>query len=110
MEKMKKSELLTVQIAELQRKLWLQNAQDIGMYSAAQSELHAMAKRDFTASGVIVQIQSLSGKNLLSPVMIANGLGGSTIEQLSRDIYESHAARMAINSVKPVWQWKGEAK
>lgn len=98
---------LEAQIVELQRKLWLQTAQDVGLYSAAQQELHAMAKRDFTASGVIVQIQALSGKNFLSPVMIANGLGASTIEQLSRDIYESHSARLVNNSVKPAWQWKG---
>jgi hypothetical protein len=39
--------------------------------------------------------------------MIANGLGGSTLEQISRDIYESHAGRLAVNSVKPAWQWKG---
>lgn len=103
----KKSEALAAQIAELQRKLWLQNAQDVGTYSAAQNELHAMAKRDFTASGVIIQIQDLSGKKLLSPVMIADGLGGATLEQISRDIFESHQRRLAVNSVKPAWQWKG---
>jgi hypothetical protein len=101
-----KSIALAAQIAELERKLWLQNAQDIGTYCAVQDELHAMAKRNFTASGVIVQIQALSGKTLLSPVMISNGLGASTLEQLSRDIHESHAARIAVNSLKPIWVWK----
>lgn len=102
-----KSETLAAQLVELQRKLWLQTAQDVGLYSAAQAELHAMAKRDFTASGVIVQVHDLSGKKLLSPVMIANGLGGATIEQLSRDIHASHAERLVNNSLKPVWVWKG---
>jgi hypothetical protein len=106
MTKGSKSIALMAQIAELERKLWLQNAQDIGTYSAVQNELHAMAKRDFTASGVIIQIQALSGKTLLSPVMISDGLGASTLEQLSRDIHASHAARIAINSLKPVWVWE----
>jgi len=107
MAKGEKAAALAAQIAELQRKLWLQNAQDIGTYSAAQGELHAMAKRDFTASGIIIQIHGLDQKSLLSPVMIADGLGGSTIEQLSRDIRESHEKRLSINSVKPAWVWKG---
>jgi hypothetical protein len=102
-----KSAELSAKIAELNRQLWLQNAQDVANYSAAQADLHAIAKRDFTASGLIIQVQDLTGKTLLRPVMIANGLGGSTLEQISRDIYESHQRRLAVTSVKPAWQWKG---
>ncbi len=100
-------ESMQAQIVELQRKVWLHNAQDIGAYTKAQHELHTLAKRDFTASGVVIQIQSLSGAFLLSPVMIHNGLGGSSLEQLSREIRESHDARLCANPLAPAWQWKG---
>lgn len=100
-------EIMRIQIADLQRKLWLQEAQDIGAYTKAQSELHAIAKREFKASGVVIQIQALSGGLLLHPVMIADGLGGATLEQLSRDIQESHNQRLAMNTLKPIWHWKG---
>lgn len=107
MAKGQKSAELSAKIAELNRQLWIERAQDVANYSAAQADLHAIAKRDFTASGLIIQIQDLAGEVLLRPVMISNGLGGSTLEQISRDIYESHAGRLAVNSVKPAWQWKG---
>lgn len=100
-------EIMKAQIAELQRKLWLQQAQDIAAYTNAQHELHTIAKRDFNASGVIIQIQAMTGGLLLSPILISDGLGGSTLEQLSRDIHASHNQRIAMNTLKPVWQWKG---
>ena len=100
-------ETMRLQIVELQRKLWLHEAQDIGAYTKAQHELHTIAKREFKASGVVIQIQALSGGMLLSPVMIVDGLGGSTLEQLSRDIHASHDYRLSMNTLKPVWHWKG---
>jgi hypothetical protein len=100
-------EAMRLQIEKLQRELWVLRASDISTYVKAQSEIHAIAKREFKASAVVIQIQSLSGSLLLSPVAINDGLGGATLEQLSRDIHASHEYRLSMNTLKPVWNWKG---
>lgn len=53
---------------------------------AAHRELEKVSTKRMMASGVIVTITSLNGKELVQPFMCADGLEVETIEALQRQI------------------------
>lgn len=55
----------------------------------AHSELTSMSKMNFTASAVIITITNLSGKVLMQPVAVRDGLSLDTVKALQADIKRS---------------------
>lgn len=55
----------------------------------AHGELATISKRNFAASAVIVTITDLSGKVIMMPVAVRDGLSKTTIQALQEDIKRS---------------------
>ena len=61
-------------------------AQMYSSYFFANSDLNTLTKQNFLASAVIVSITSLSGKVIMRPVAVRDGLSPGTIQALQADI------------------------
>ena len=77
-----------------------QHAQDISALSAAHREAAKLTNEKYMASGLIIEIRDLSGKTVLGPVMIADGLNTDTVRALRADIANTYNARLALNHLK----------
>lgn len=75
-------------------------AQDIGTLFRAHAALAKLGKDRYMASGVIVSVTNLSGKPLVEPVLIADGLSRDTIDALRRDVKASYDYRLTMNKIK----------
>lgn len=86
-EKVKKSEL----IAKLQRRVFDVEAQLPCSYRAFARALDDATQDKLKASGVVISITVLGGRQVGSPVMIADGLSAETIAALRADVARSFA-------------------
>lgn len=77
-------------IAELERKLQEALAAQVHVYHFADAELERASKTNFGASGVIVTITALGGRQVMQPVLIREGLSAETIRALRADIVRSY--------------------
>lgn len=78
--------------AQLARQVKELEAQLSAAYHFAAQELRGMAKRDFRASAVLVEVTALGGAPLLRPIAIRDGLSRETIDALQADILRSYAS------------------
>lgn len=76
--------------AQLQRKLLELEANLASTYHFADAYLSKIKEGSFMASGVVLQITALGGKEVIPPVMIADGLSPETIAAIRKDIVRSH--------------------
>ena len=84
--------------ADLQRKVVELTAQLAGRYHFASAELDKAGTKYMTASGVLVQLHALGGRQLMTPVVIVDGLSDETIAALRKDILRSYTK---ITELKP---------
>lgn len=75
--------------ADLQRKVRELEGQLASTYHFASATLDK-AGAAMMASGVLVQLHALGGRELICPVVIRNGLSDDTIAALRRDMVRSY--------------------
>lgn len=83
--------------AALQRKILELEAQLASSCHFAAATLHTASDAHLMASGCLVQLTAIGGRDLIVPVMIRNGLSQDTIKALRADIARS-------------WDWATEMK
>jgi hypothetical protein len=71
----------------------------IHTYHFAGSELLKCNQQKFMGSGVIIEMRSLSGKSLMMPVMIKDGLSNNTINSLLDDMQRSFESAIEFQPV-----------
>lgn len=74
--------------AELQRKIMELEAQLASTYHFADANLHKA--QDLMGSGVLIQMHGLGGRELITPVVIRDGLSPETIAAIRKDIARSY--------------------
>lgn len=87
--------ILQERIATLERRLFEARAQYAATLGAAFDAMPKAA--DFHASGVIVQVTALGGKEVIPPVMVRDGLSQATVKALQDDICRSFALATMVN-------------
>lgn len=98
-------EVLEAEIASLKAQLKMIGEHDqykaslIHTYHFAGSELLKCNQQKFLGSGVIIEIRSLSGKTIMSPVMIKDGLSNGTINSLLDDMERSYNSAIEFKPV-----------
>lgn len=76
--------------ADLQRKIRELNAQLVHVYHFATAELHKAGTNHMMASGVLVTLHALGGREIVTPVVIKDGFSDATIEALRADMVRSY--------------------
>ena len=71
-------------------------AQDVLTYRMAYEQIAKANQTRFMASGVILSLTALGNKELVEPVMIADGLSAATIAAIQDDIRRSLELRLAF--------------
>lgn len=75
---------------QLERKILELNAQLFHVYHFANTEIHKASTDKMMASGVLLQLTAIGGKEIINPVMIKDGLSPETIEAIKKDLKRSH--------------------
>lgn len=75
--------------AQLERELMELKAQMPSTYHFATQTLHT-AGEQLMASGALLRLEALGGKQLIPPVVIRDGLSRETIEAIYRDLCRSY--------------------
>ena len=83
-------------IANLEQELMVAKAYQIHNLHFASQNLKSMAKKDFTGSGVIITVMSLSGLKLIDPTVVSGGLSKETIDCLIADLKRSFEEHMVL--------------
>ena len=86
-------------IAARDRRILELEAQLLFAYTNAYKEIEKTSTQFLMASGIIVQLSALGGRELCKPFMIADGLSDETIAAIKADIKRSYD-RSTINKIK----------
>ncbi len=87
---MKTKQTKVQRIAELERKLKEALAGQAHVYHFASAALDKASTDHLAASGVIITLTFLGGREVHSPVLIRDGLSKETIEALKADFIRSY--------------------
>lgn len=82
--------------ADLQRENAELRAQLAHVYHFADAEIHKAGTDRMMASGVLLQLHALGGRELINPVVIRDGLSADTIAALRRDFARSYETATAF--------------
>ena len=85
--------------AQMAKDLLNYKAMDIMTMASAFRDTLKLGKDRYMASGVLIQVTDLSGKVLIGPVMITDGLSQGTIDALRADIKASYDYRLQMNKI-----------
>ena len=77
-------------IAELERKLQEALAGQAHRYRSAQEGLKKAGEKYLGASGIVVTMTVLGGRQLFEPVLIRDGLAQATIDALNAEMVKSY--------------------
>jgi hypothetical protein len=77
-------------IAELERKLWEAEASQIHVYHFAAGSVDKASTKHLMASGVVITLTALGGREIFKPVLIRDGLSDETIAALKADFVRSY--------------------
>lgn len=75
---------------ELQRKIVELEAQLASTYHFADAYLAQIKEGAYLASGVLLQLHALGGKEIIPPVVIRDGLSPETISAIRKDLARSY--------------------
>jgi len=78
--------------AELERKLIEALAGQAHVYGFASREINKASTEHMIASGVVLTLTALGGREIIKPVLIRDGLSNETIEAIRRDLTRSYEA------------------
>lgn len=87
---MKTKEALAAQVATLERKLAEALAGQAHVYHFADAAIEKAGTKHLMASGVVLTLTVLGGRQIFNPVLIRNGLSDETIEALRGDFRRSY--------------------
>lgn len=87
---MKTKQTKVQRIAELERKLKETEAGQAHVYHFASAAVDKASTDHLAASGVIITLTFLGGREVHSPVLIRDGLSKETIEALKADFLRSY--------------------
>lgn len=74
---------------ELQRQILELKAQMAAAYASASREIGKAGTDTMMASGVLMQLTALGGREIIQPVVIRDGLSTETIEAIKKDMARS---------------------
>jgi len=77
-------------IAKQQRKILELESQLVHRYHSAVSEIDDCSTDKLMASGVLLQLTGVGGKEFINPVMIKDGLSKETIQAIKNDLKRSY--------------------
>ena len=98
----KRSEMLRLELNLTAQKLRVADASRMSTYWATANQVADLLKRDFTASGMVLHVTDLTGKPLVNPVMISDGLSEATLRAIHTDIVCSSALAATFGPIKPL--------
>lgn len=84
-------------IAKLEKEARNYKAFDILTLKTASANLAKSVRPRYMASGVIVTITDLEGKEIVGPVIISDGLSNETVAALNNDIRVTYDMRVALS-------------
>lgn len=93
---MKSKQTKAQRIAELERKLGEALAGQAHSYSFASQTIDKASTDHLTASGVVITLTVLGGREIFSPVLIRDGLSKETIAALKADFVRSYENAIAF--------------
>jgi hypothetical protein len=76
--------------AQLEREILELTAQLAHVYEFANQSIDKASQRHRMASGVLLQLSAVGGKNIIDPVMIKDGLSDDTIAAIKADLKRSY--------------------
>lgn len=85
-----KRQKLETEIRALKRKLLESDAQLAHVYHFVNVQIAKAGKKHLMASGVLVQLHFLGGKEVCPAFVVKNGLSDATVEALKQDCRESY--------------------
>ena len=85
------------QIAALQRQLEDALAGQVHQYHFASHGVEKASVKHFQASGVVLTLTALGGRELVKPVLIRNGLSLETVAALRADFQRSYDDAVVFN-------------
>lgn len=91
----KKAESLQQQLAAAQRKAMEYLAGQAHQYHYADTNIVKCSTDRMMASGVILTITALGGRELVEPVLIRDGLSPETIDAIQADLRRSYQLAVA---------------
>lgn len=75
---------------DLERQVLELKAQLAFGYASASSDVEKAGTNHMMASGVLLQLTALGGREIIKPVVIRDGLSDETIEALKKDLARSY--------------------
>ena len=84
-----KKQSKAARIAELERKLTEAMAGQVQVYHHASSGITKASTQHLAASGAVITITALGGREIVGPTLILNGLSDATITALKADFVRS---------------------
>lgn len=84
---------------QLEHYLMLQKASDILNLSQAHYNLNDANQTKYKASGVIVEVKDLTGKTIVQPFTVSDGLSQDTIEALRADVKRTYDVRLLHSKI-----------
>jgi len=89
------------EIKALRAEVRMFKAQDVMSIYSAIRDVKKLTQDRYMASGVIVQITNLTGKELVEPVLIQDGLSDDTIAALTDDLNRTMKIRLDYIMAEP---------
>lgn len=75
---------------DLERQVLELKGQLACIYAQASRDIEKAGADHMTASGVLLQLTALGGREIIKPVVIRDGLSDETIEALKKDLARSY--------------------
>lgn len=88
-------------IAELERKLSEALAGQAHVYHFADTALSKAGAENLMASGVVLTLTALGGREIIPPALIRNGLSAESIAALRADIVRSYDLAVRFQPKRP---------
>lgn len=95
--KQDKRQAMQTRIAELERKLFEARAQYASTLGQAFDDIPKAGISTLKASGVVLQLTGIGGKEIIPPVMIRDGLSPRTILAIQDDLRRSFELATLVN-------------
>lgn len=87
--------------AQLQRQVLELTAQLAHVYQFANTEIDRASTKHRMASGVLLQLTAIGGKEIINPVMIKDGLSDATIAAIRADLKRSYDLAVTFAVTEP---------
>lgn len=87
--------------AQLERQIVELTAQLAHVYEFANQSIDKASQKHMMASGVLLQLSAVGGKEIINPVMIKDGLSDATIAAIKEDLKRSYDLAVMFRVTEP---------